>query len=248
MLNYVHADLSLIFRRVQRYLTVALMLAAELIYFAFIQKTLNWNSVNFVSTLSMALSVMPVLMGLFEMSFVFSEDFRAKTMQVAIGCGISRRQVVLAKLLEFSVLLLTDILAMLLLAFGFGFVSGIRLLPEQLLEIFCWGFCEWLSSVVLASMTMILLFRFQKAGMSLLLYLVLGIDPIHMILDFLAMSNSLAARLNLSRFSYGALNDLFRSRLILSQFDILSFIGIMIYIIGAYALTCLLFRKQELEF
>ena len=68
----------------------------------------NWNAVSYLSAISFPLSFMAMFLGLFDILAVFSEDFKAKTMQVAIGRGVSRTQVVLTKLLDVAMVLLTD--------------------------------------------------------------------------------------------------------------------------------------------
>ena len=248
MLNYIRADLSLILRRVQRYAIVLLALIASMVYVVFIYKTTSWNSVNFVSCATVCLTVQGIVLGLFEMSFVFTEDFQAKTMQVAIGRGLSRRKVVLTKFLEFGMLQILDMVVLLIVMSVFGAFTGIHLLAEQVLEIFSWCCCSWLTTMTVASLTSIALFRFQKAGLLLILFLILSFDPVNALLSWLQDNNAIAAQLNLTRFTYESVNSIFRSRLVLTNFDVLSFIGILIYIIGAYALTCFLFEKQEMEF
>ncbi|MGL6269561.1 MAG: hypothetical protein ACRC2O_16625, partial [Chitinophagaceae bacterium] len=70
----------------------------------------QWNAVTFVLAVEQYIEFLPVLIGLVELISVFTEDFKAKTMQVAIGIGSPRYRIVLSKLIEMMLLVLVDLM------------------------------------------------------------------------------------------------------------------------------------------
>ena len=97
MHNYVMTDFRRIGKRLPR---ILLVLAVYSILFIINLVTLTQgtlDSVNFVIMTESFIGGMPLMIGTIELIAVFSDDFKAKTMQVAIGIGIPRYKVVLSK-------------------------------------------------------------------------------------------------------------------------------------------------------
>ncbi|MGL4284045.1 MAG: hypothetical protein ACRCSI_10700, partial [Eubacterium aggregans] len=92
-----------------------------------------------------------VMIGLVELLSVFSDDFKAKTMQVAIGLGIFRWCIVLCKLIEVMVLVLADLLIFALVVFIAA--PFVRVAPnvQQVLEMMGNLFGVWLGIIGFSS-------------------------------------------------------------------------------------------------
>ena len=90
---------------------------------------------------------MAMFLGLFDILAVFSEDFKAKTMQVAIGRGVSRTQVVLTKLLDVAMVLLTDLVLFFVLTVGLSWGLGAPLTGSRLTQHVIDFLVQWLDGI-----------------------------------------------------------------------------------------------------
>lgn len=249
MLNYIRADLSRILRRVPRILLLLLSVAGFAIYFLYqSSQYMTWNSVTLLASVSSALIALDLAFGLIEIHSVFSDDFKAKTMQVTIGIGTPRRRVVLSKQLELLILLTLDFLVMFVIILGAAAATDVTLDGSQLAELAIYCVSGVLTSLVAGSLSMIPLFYLQNATLSLLIYIIVSLDPISMILNMLTPTSEILAELNLSSYLYSSLLSIFRAQLILGRFSLRSFIGILIYLLIGYGASSLIFQKRELEF
>ena len=250
MLNYIRADLYRIFHQVFRYIWLVLCIAlmAGLVLYSAVKKDLN--AIGFAGSIHNYLFFATLIMGIGELSAVFTDDFRAKTMQIAIGSGVSRRHVVLAKLLEVTFLFLLDLLVLTLVMMVGGMVlAGITFTAHPIQQMLVEVLSFTLTASLCADVTMILLFYTQKTGFAPLLYLVLFIDPIDQILRMFASTNEFVQRLHLPDYTMTALTGTINTQLGLgASFPLKQLILMVVYLIAVYVITCAVFNKQELDF
>lgn len=99
MLDYITADYIRIMKRVPRIIGLVLYFIAMIIFMMvrFNSTTSNWTSVSFVSATNSFIIFFSLFCGLFEFLSAISDDLKAKTMQVAIGLGISRSKLLLRR-------------------------------------------------------------------------------------------------------------------------------------------------------
>ena len=245
MHNYVMTDFRRIGKRLPR---ILLVLAVYSILFIINLVTLTQgtlDSVNFVIMTESFIGGMPLMIGTIELIAVFSDDFKAKTMQVAIGIGIPRYKVVLGKFYETMIVVLSD--AVLLGAFIFACdkVFSIGLDGSQILELTGQLAVMWLSIVSYTSIAMIIAFAMQTTGIAVLLYIVLTSNILSQILTMVS-SIKVLERFHLNRFLLTSFLGMLRTHLILGSFNAAAFIGIVIYTVAGYGLTCAVFRHKEL--
>ena len=250
MRNYIHADVKRILQRSSHLFT---MLLVFLVYFCtiyFPNRGAQTTAVTLVASACSTLDWLVTFVGLFEMIAVFSEDFKVKTMQVAIGLGVSRNKVVLCKLLEVAILLVLDCIALTLLTMGVGFLFGAPIGFIVLRDLICTLLVKCLlAQVVCVSLTMIVLFVTQSTILSIFVYALISLGVVNLVLSLMPMFGITALEsLNLHRLTLSYLIGAFQTRLLLGTFDFGPFIGIVIYLgVGIFA-TCKLFGKRELDF
>ena len=247
MFNYICADLRRIYRRLPRLILLALIYIIVTAAFA---DALSAGEIKAATLMIIfehyVLGYFPLVIGLVEMSVLYSDDFRAKTMQQAIGMGISRTQVVLCKLLDMAVLMLVDILvfgAAILAAggiWGAGAMAGVT--AEFLLSLLS----AWLKSVAYASLAMTLAFYTQNALFSMLVYIALASGVANTMLGMALGMKSLAP-LHLSRFLLTAQANVFYTHALLGSFDLGSLLAVLIYIGAGAFVSSWLFKNVELE-
>ena len=246
MKQYIVADLKRIVGRVPYWICMLLLIGYMMTLFLF-QSLINWNAVTYLVTASAFAGMLPIFFGLLVFIAVFSADFKAKTMQVAIGTGLSRAEVVLSKAVEVFVITIAGIVLIGVVVLLAGVVTGTGMSATQAMEIIN---SLWVKGVAIISynyIAMILIFFTQKPGVGTMCYIALA-TPVVEILVSVINDIKLIKELDIRRFYLASLIDTAHTRLILGTFDIASFIGIAAYIMAGVAVTILLFRKRELEF
>ncbi|WP_455500285.1 hypothetical protein [Gemmiger sp.] len=249
MLNYIHADLHRILRRVPR--IVILLLVIVIANIATINTVTSGqeNSIGFMSHIPSLISVTGAFFGVVEIMSVFADDFRAKTMQVAIGLGISRRHVVLAKAIEYAVLILLDTAVLGVTVIADSAVAGIGLNGDDIYQIVIRVFLAVINALIPALFTMIPIFYLQGTGLAAILFLVFYIDPLAQIFSFFLSTNEFVIRMRLGEIVYSSLINAVNTSLTLhTHFPLVQLLGLAVYVVAGYLLTVLAFNKRELEF
>ncbi len=249
MINYIRADFYRIFRRIPRWIMFVLCLAGLVAGSFWMAYMREMNSVALVSSCGMVFLVAAVLFGLIELVSVFSADFKAKTMQIAIGTGVLRRHVVLAKMIEFAVLTLLDNLVLMLCITVGSHIMGIPLRGSEIYQVLITVFGYMLYMLVPAVYTMIPMFFTQHTGLATILYLVLFIDPASVIMEQFFSTNKIVLFLHLNELTFTSMVGVFNTQLGLQiSFPIFAILGLLLYIVVGYFIAARIFRKRELEF
>lgn len=248
MLNYIHADLHRIFRRTSRCVIIILFFAIALGIEFYQAVTRSYNSVNLVAAAATLFDGAALVLGVVELQSVFADDFNAKTMQIAIGLGISRPKVVLVKLLDFAILSLVDSLVLMVLFALGGTFCGIHLLGDQIYLLVVSAIGNALYMTIAAAFTMIPVFYLQSTSLAILFFLIISIDPIKIIL-MLFSTKEIVMNLHLVELPYSIVAETLTTQLSLrNAVPIPQLIGVIAYLAIAYGLTVLVFKKRELDF
>ena len=250
MRNYIRADVKRILQRSSHLFSMLLVFIIYVCAVYFPNRSMQTTSVTLVTSACSVLDWVVIFVGLFEMIAVFSEDFKVKTMQVAIGLGVSRNKVVLCKLLEVAVLLVLDCIAITLITMGIGAVMGAAIPFMVLQDLILTLLVKCLlAQVACVSLTMIVLFVTQSSILSIFVYTLISMGIVNLVLSMMPMFGMTALEnLNLNRLTLSHLVGAFNTDILLGTFDIVSFIGIAIYIAAGIFATCKLFGKRELDF
>lgn len=248
MLNYIHADLHRIFRRPSRLVFVILFFAVMLGSEFYQAVSRSYNSVNLLAASSTLFETTALILGVVEIQNVFADDFHAKTMQIAIGLGISRPKVVLVKLIDFAVLSLVDSLVMMVLFILGGTACGIHLMGDQIYMLVISAIGNALYMTIAASLTMIPVFYLQSTALALLIFLVITVDPVSIILSMFS-TKEIVVNLHLLELPYSVVANTLTTQLSLrNAVPIPQLIGVIAYLAASYGLTVLAFHKRELDF
>lgn len=248
MFNYMYADLRRIYRRLPRLIVLTLIYIAVT---AVLASALGDGEIKAAPMMILfehyAVGYFPLVIGLVEMASLYSDDFRAKTMQQAIGMGISRTEVVLCKLLDMTVLLLIDlaVFGAVTLAAG-GIWGGAGMTAEVTGELLLTLLSAWLKAVAYASLSMTLAFYTQNALFSMLVYIALASGAANTMLGMALGMRSLAP-LHLPRFLLTSQANAFYTHALLGYFDLASFLAVLIYIAAGAFASSWLFKNVELE-
>lgn len=247
MINYIKADMWRMERRLPRVIAIILMnivMAGAIIYSS---NQDSWNSVLYMDRLMFGVQMAGVACGILEFIAVFSEDFKAKTMQIAIGSGMQRRHVIVVKFVDFVLALIGDYLFLTLMGIVLAFVTQVHPNGEQMLDYGIKVLGYLLSQVGFYSLSLIFVFSLQSSLLPLITYVVLSCGLFHTLLNYLFKLKAVQP-LNLDRFTLTYNSEMFISRLMVGSFKFSAFIAIAIYIAAGYFFSTLVFKNKELEF
>ncbi|WP_133015402.1 hypothetical protein [Clostridium cuniculi] len=249
MLNYIKADLNRIINK-KSFLYVTLGYLLLFLIMMFIIYTPNFNGIEYISKTEAFLEFYPIVIGIPIFLSVYYDDFKSKSMQIAIGYGIPRYKVVLSKVIE-------SILLSIVIGFIFGIlilsipiVLKIQFTGAEIIEAILDIVISTLKIVGYLSISSILVYTAQNAVIGIVGYLLLTSNIIFIILTLiLGQSFIINTFGDLSKYLYTLI--LYSVKNIFIQngsFNLINFMGIAIYIIIPVMISIILFKKKELEF
>lgn len=252
MANYILADYKRIVSRIPR-LVFLVIYEAVFVIFVLIKwsnASGNYNSVALLEhTYYFFTTWFSHVLCLVDIIHSFSYDFSAKTIQVALGIGVSRLQVILSKLIQAALVMLTDFLV----TFGvFGIlcaVTGTPMAGHQIMTIIHYGMGSILLAVLSICLLLPLVFRTQNMVMTMIGYYVLTLGAITSLLRWISrLGPVFLARLQLERLTHDSCVEQVLTNALTGNFQLMPWIGVVIWFaIGIYT-TWLCFRKMELDF
>lgn len=252
MLNYIRADYKRIAGRGNRVALMVIYMIALLamLLIPWLRKPDEWNSVRFMDAMvTPVLHVYPVLMGLVCFVTTFADDFRCKTMQVAIGIGVSRNKVVISKLIQYALVVLTDLVAIGVVSAVIAVVSGANVTAAHTLKIFIDFLGAWLNCIGYASICMIIVFQLQGITVAMLVFLAFSSQLPYFLLRMLTrFGPQTFSRLHLEKLTLDYSLEVLRSNLIMGKLNFSAIMGVVIYIGIGLVCSCMIFRKRELDF
>jgi hypothetical protein len=246
MLNYLAADIKRIFRRIPR-LIVILLLALILLGVMGVTRLMGGEPASYANNIGTYIGVLSFAVGLTELLAVFGDDFRAKSMQAAIGIGISRPQVVVSKLLEMMLMSAIDLVFFGVVAVALVGAFSAGLDAGQLITIVLELLVEWIRIISFTNLTMILMFFMQSTGLGTLLYLALQIGFLNLAIGAMALVPGFS-NLHIDSFTLTTFLDAFKEALLAGKCDFSALLGILVYFAAGLTASILVFRKRELEF
>ena len=252
MLHYILADYKRVISRIPRivFLVIYEAIFAFIVLSKWSKAAGNYNSVALLEDSDLFFSIwFSMIVCLVDFVHSFSYDFNAKTIQVALGIGITRLQVIVSKLIQTTLVILTD----LLVTFGvFGVlcaITGCSLAGHQILYAIYNGFGNVLLGSLSVCLVMPLIFRTQNMVMSMVGCFALLVDIPNMILRWITrLGPVFLARIEMDRYTHGNCANVIVTNAVTGNFQLWPYIGaIAWYAVGIY-MTWLFFRKMELDF
>jgi ABC-type transport system involved in multi-copper enzyme maturation permease subunit len=241
MNQYIHADM----KRIHSYpLHWFWLIAVYAIIggIAFYQGS-HGTAESYLETANMVAGSLCILLGIIIFISVFAADMRTRTMQAAIGSGVSRREVIYAK----------DTEGMILILVYYGIAGLILTLAPMLFHLQIAIDAIWmttlksmLETMVYFDISMILICATLRTNYAEILYILFAFQIVDGLL-------SLGLGYLASNFSFPDLTGFLFSSLAASFFkdpalNILSLAGIVLYLIIPVEIAQSVFKKKELEF
>lgn len=251
MKNYIRADYrrALTCRPHIVEMIIAVVLIIGVPVWKAVTATGNWNSVAYADAISFPMFLVSLLLGMCDILAVFSQDFKAKTIQIAIGRGIRRPRVVAVKLIDVALLTFTDLALLTVLTMALSFIIGAPLTGPQLAQHLIDILELWLEWVGYTAIVLPLLFHLQSMLVPILIYLLFTCRAVYGILRmFTFWGPEWMQKLHLESYTLDAFLDGLKTHLIMGRLNVGSLIGVVVYLVLGYVAAVAIFRRQELEF
>lgn len=245
MKGFIKAGLHRIGGRKQRTIT---LLAIYLVLGAFFVKAVDhYTMYEVTNVLTKFFGAIAMLFGVIEYIFVYADDIKSKTMQVAIGAGAKRSQIVLAEWLQATFLILLDVAVLLVILYASFLVCGTPTNAEGLRDICLWGLFRALNASTAYALAAVFVFWLQTTTMPMLIFLAAVLGTLDTIMTVIVDMGFLSA-LNLKKYLIFTLLDTMQARAIMGIFPAGETLIYAVEMLLLYAVTCHLFKKKELEF
>jgi hypothetical protein len=247
MIHYWKADCIRITKRIPRVLIVLAILIVYGILLVRASGKDNWNSVVFVADFINYVGLAPIFFGIVELAVVFSDDLKAKNMQVGIGMGLTRGQVVRTKYLDIAYMAFVDFACLAVSQIILAYVTGAALQGSQLWDVMAASVIGWISTLAYTAVCVFLILLLQNAAIGILLYIVLEVGLIYTLLGKL-FDLALIRSLHLEKFLLTTMLGKLQAQLMVGKLDCGSAVGVIVYIAIFYVIAVSVFRRRELEF
>ena len=249
MMNYLSADLRRILHK-QSFLGSVGAFAVLFAVLVFIYFNPSFTAEMYVAKATSFLSFFPLIIGVFVFLSVYADDFKCRSMQVAIGYGMPRGRIILAKLLESAALLLGTAVLVGGLALCTPVVLGLKPDPQQLLSLALTVAAEMFRALGYLELSAVPVFFCQDAVGGVVAYVLLASKTVYIVLSMVLGQPFLADTLgDLTRYLYTAQLYTVKADLLGGEPVILLFVtALLAYIVLPTVIAVMGFRKKELEF
>lgn len=244
MLNYIIADFKRIFVRVSRIVATVIIIAL-MIWVSYL--TRESGGLGFLNVLKQILTYLPVPLGVIELLAIFSDDFKAKSMQIAIGCGLGRNRVILSKWIQFVIFSVMDWVCAVGLTIICANLFGNKVPAVVIGEIAVITIHNILKNVTVCAYVGITVFLLQSITAPMILFIILSTGFVESIVKIASMNPKVATLHLESRTPLGMVNYA-QAHVTMGMFPVFTYICIALYIALGLVLTMALFKKRELEF
>lgn len=196
------------------------------------------------------LSFFPLIIGVFVFMSVYADDFKCRSMQVAIGYGMPRSRIILVKLLESALLLLGTAVIMGILVLCTPVVLGMAPNTQQLMSLALTVAAEMFRALGYLSLSTIPVFFSQDAVGGIIVYVLLSSKTVYIVLTMILGQEFLVNTIgDLTQYLYTTQLYTVKADLIDGNLFIFPLVfALLIYIVLPTIIAIIGFRKKELEF
>lgn len=248
MLNYISADLKRIFKKTSFLIVFAVFLLLLFLQ-AYIRKGEGYTGEAYVEGCLQLAGFFPLIVGIAVFLSIYGDDLKAKSMQVAIGRGMSRNGVVVTKLIE--VILLAGIMSI-VTAFAMKLIPvilGIQLSGGSTVLIITVMLTEGLRIIGYICLALPAIYYAQNATPGLIIYILLS-SKLILIVSQDIVSKDIFTRIFGDTARFLLKNAVYSLRGIVTgaNFGIGGVMVVAAYILLPLLISLKVFKNRELEF
>lgn len=249
MSNYIDADIRRVLHK-QSFLGSLVIFAALFAGMVFIYLNPTFTADMYVAKITSFLSFFPLVVGLFIFMAVYADDFKCKSMQVAIGYGIPRGRIIMGKLLESTILLLWTAAIMSVFVIVTPIILGLAPNAQHLETLLVTILAEILRALGYISISTIPVFFSQNAVNGIIIYVLLASKTVYIALSMILGQEFLINMVgDLTKYLYTT--QLYTAKALLVEnepFHSVLILAVICYVVIPTVISIISFRKKELEF
>lgn len=249
MSNYIAADIRRVLHK-QSFLGALGAFVALFAGMVFVYFNLAFTAEMYVAKTTSFLSFFPLAAGLFVFMAVYADDFKCRSMQVAIGYGISRQRIVLGKLVESMLLLLCAAAIMGVFVMVTPGVLGLEPNARNLAVLVFTILAEMLRALGYAALASVAVFFSQNAVNGIIVYVLLASKTVYIALTIVLGQEFLVNAVgDWTKYLYTA--QLYAARTLFVEgksFYPGLILAVLWYVVLPTAISAVSFSRKELEF
>lgn len=248
MLNYISADLKRIFKK-PSFLIVFGGFLLLLFLQTYIHMGSGYTAGAYVEDCMQLAGFFSLIVGIAIFLSIYSDDLKAKSMQVAIGRGMSRNGVVITKLIEVILLTAITSIAVSIVMNIIPMALGMGVTGKTSSLIFVVMLTEGLRSIEYICLTLPLIYYAQNAIPGLIIYILLS-SKIVWIVSQEVLSKEIFTKIFGDTTRFILTNAVYSLRGIVTGADFggTSFVVIAAYVLIPLIISLNVFKNRELEF
>lgn len=249
MSGYIGADIRRVLRKRSFFGAIGAF-AAIFAGIVFVYFNPAFTAEMYVAKITSFLGFFPLFAGLVVFMAVYADDFKCRSMQVAIGYGISRQRIVLDKLMESMLLLLCAAAIMGAFVTATPIVLGLAPDAVQLKILVFTMLTEMLRALGYIALSAVAVFVSQNAVNGIIVYVLLASKTVYIALTVILGQEFLVNTVgDWTKHLYTA--QLYTVRTLLAQdepvYPVL-LLAVACYVAAPTALSAFAFSRKELEF
>ncbi len=208
-----------------------------------------WDGSIFTYAMGFAIPFLEFVFGILTLVYVYGEEVRSMTMITAIGRGLTREKLILAKFLDTVIISVMLNAVMSLFIFIFQLISGAGLTQSQGTLVYLTVFTGLYRTLGYLTVSALFLFITWSIPLSVLVY-----SAFNLLIPtaFLLFPDSTpVAVLHIDRYYFGSIAGMALTDFVLglpTEGAALYLTGFLAYILLPLLLMMLVFRKKELDF
>lgn len=249
MLNYIVADFYRIFKKKSFYIFLAFC-SLGFIAVNFIASGSNYSAENYTVLTVSLLSFVPIFVGVYVFSAVYTDDLRSKSLQTAIGFGKKRSEIILVKLIDASLLMLVFTILIMAHVLIVPIVFGVTITDpfRQVLLVNVVG--SFIKTIGFFAISSIAVFFFQKSTPATTLFILLSTGTLHMMASMLLTQGFIVNTVgNIQPYLFTEVTNSIVGYILNGTGDLLSMVLVgFAYIVVSTGIAIVVFNNKELEF
>lgn len=249
MINYINADLYRIGKKKGLLISLLAYISLLLVVF-FILNSPSFDENKYLSRVVIFLGFFPLFIGIPMYFSVYYDDLKSNAMQIAIGFGLLRRNIIISKLIVITILTLLSIALLTPIILLLPNALGLSLSGEQISEVISTLCVVSITIIGYMSICSLIVYWSQNEASGLILYVLLSAGTIKLILTVILNQQIIVDNFgNLNQYVFSStVTQVQQSILAHSDINFVYVLVILAYIILPTVLAVLAFRKKELEF
>ncbi len=252
MRNCILTDLRRVFRKKSFIICMSIILLLMIIglIVIFVHPFKDGVDSTYSIMMSLAMFFNPFLIGIPVFSAIYTDDFKSKSMQTALGFGISRNKMIMSRFLEALFMVVECIIFLSVMLLIFGLAGGVSMseIGETVLEIWIDSF----QTIGFLALALIIVYGTQKPTMGLVLFILLSAGVFATLIEALSLIPALKKH-DIDPEKYLPTGVIVKISDLADKGDYLKAVGpaflfLIFYVALPVWISMRLFRKKELEF